>query len=112
MSDPATAVYPDALMISKRRMVGSRKATQVFSIADIADPILGVDVAKQERSFIRVQPNGKLFVTKSTHAKLRDFPYDTLLFPRDHDRAGESRYKWVAQDDDIEYGYLVEGAEL
>ena len=72
---------------------------RVASIADVAEPLLGVDRARGERAYIRLQGNGKLFVSKSI--------FDTIQFPKGHDRDGQPRYRWVAQPDGSEFGYLV-----
>jgi hypothetical protein len=93
---------PDALMLSEGRKQGSRMVDRVASIADIAEPLLAVDRTRGERAYIRLQGNGKLFVTKSM--------FDTILFPKDHERDGKPRYRWEKQPDGSEYGYLVEGA--
>jgi hypothetical protein len=75
---------------------------RVASIADIAEPILGVDRARGERAYIRLQGNGKLFISMST--------YDTINFPKNHERDGQPRYRWVIQPDGSEFGYLMQGA--
>ena len=90
---------PDALMLSEDRKRGARMVDRVASIADVAEPILKVDRARGERAYIRLQGNGKLFVTKSI--------IDTILFPKDHERDGQPRYHWELQPDGSEFGYLV-----
>jgi hypothetical protein len=103
---------PDAIVVPADRAVGNRLVNRVGSIADITDPILGVAPNTEDRSLIRIQ-GGKMFVVKGTLASLKNnAPHDTLLFPRDHERAGQSRYRWVPQESGLEYGYLVEGAAL
>jgi hypothetical protein len=92
----------DALMIPAKFKSGSRLRGRIASIADIAEPLLGVDLAKGERAYIRHQPFGDHFVSKC--------PYDTLQFPKESEQMGMPRYNWVLQDDGISYGYLVEGA--
>ncbi len=72
---------------------------RVSSIADIAEPLLNVDRTRGERAYIRLQGNGKLFVTKSI--------FDTILFAKDHGRDGQPRYRWEVQPDGAEFGYLV-----
>ena len=42
--------------------------------------------ARGERAYIRLQGNGKLFVSKSI--------FDTIFFPKDHQRDGQPRYRW------------------
>jgi hypothetical protein len=37
-------------------------------------------------------------------------PGQTLNFPFGHGRDNEPRYRWEAQGEGVEYGYLVEGA--
>jgi len=91
---------PDALMIPETLKTGSRMSDRIGSIAAIAVPPLGVDRSKGELARIRIQPGGKLFVTKDVH--------DTILFPKDHERAGRPRYNWVLQENGIEYGYSAE----
>jgi hypothetical protein len=90
---------PDALMLSEDRKCGSRMVDRVASIADIAEPLLEVDRARGERAYIRLQGNGKLFVSKSI--------VDTILFPKDHLRDGQPRYRWELQPDGAEFGYLI-----
>jgi hypothetical protein len=95
---PADALYvPDAL---KR---GDNVIERTRSIALIANPLLGVDTARGERSFIRLPLPGepRMFVTKSL--------LDSINFPRNHKRAGQPRYRWVPHSEGIELGYLVEG---
>ena len=90
---------PDALMLPENRKSGARMVDRVTSIADIAEPFLQVDRARGERVYIRLQGNGKLFVSTSI--------YDTILFPKDHQRNGQARYRWELQPDGAEFGYLV-----
>jgi len=73
---------------------GRRMVDRVASIADIAEPLLG------GRAWIREQPHGRLFISP-------DFA-DTILFPMDHPRSGQPRYRWVARPDGSEWGYLEE----
>jgi hypothetical protein len=90
---------PDALMLPEDRKRGTRMVDRVASVADIAEPILEVDRARGERAYIRLQGNGKLFVSKST--------FDTIFFPKDHQRDGQPRYRWELQPDGAEFGYLL-----
>ena len=90
---------PDALMLSEDRKRGARMIDRVASIADIAEPLLQVDRAAGQRAFIRLQGNGKLFVSKSI--------VDTILFPKGHARDGQPRYRWEVQADGSEFGYLI-----
>ncbi|MGO9463082.1 MAG: hypothetical protein ACLQIB_04385 [Isosphaeraceae bacterium] len=90
---------PDALMIPEGLKTGARMSDRVASVADIAEPLLLVDRARGERAYIRIQPGGRLFVTRDVH--------DTILFPRGHERDGRPRYNWVPQRNGMEYGYLV-----
>jgi len=89
---------PDALMIPDGQKTGARMSDRVTSIVEIAEPILIVDRSNGERAYIRIQPGGWLFVTKDVH--------DTILFPKGHERDGQPRYKWVPQENGLEYGYL------
>ena len=93
---------PDALMMPEARKYGARMVDRVASITDIAEPLLNVDRARGERAYIRLQGNGKLFVSKSI--------FDTIQFPKGHERDGQPRYHWVPQPDGLEYGYLVPDA--
>jgi hypothetical protein len=92
-------IVPDAVMLPEARKCGARMVDRVASIADIAEPLLEVDRARGERAYIRLQGNGKLFVSKSI--------VDTILFPKDHPRDGQPRYRWVLHPDGAEFGYLV-----
>ena len=91
---------PDALMLSQDRKRGARMVDRVASIADVAEPILGIDRSCGERAYIRLQPNGKLFITRCA--------VDTILFPKDHEFDGLPRYRWISQPDGSEFGYLLE----
>lgn len=93
---------PDALKIPEARKRGAKMIARVASIADIAEPLLGVDRSRGERACIRLQGKDKLFVTTS--------PTDTIYFPKDHPRDGQPRYRWDKRADGIELGYLVDGA--
>jgi len=85
-------------MIPERLKTGARMSDRIASVSDIAEALLGVDRSKGELARIRIQPGGRLFVTKDVH--------DTILFPTDHERSGRPRYNWVRQENGIEYGYL------
>ena len=86
-------------MLPANRKRGARLVDRVVSIADIAEPILAVDRARGERAYIRLQGNGKLFISKALS--------DTILFPKDHIRDGQPRYRWEVQPDGAEFGYLL-----
>jgi len=74
-------------------------ADRVTSIAEIAEPLLGVPRGK---AFIRNQGNDWLFISGSSS--------DTIYFPTTHQRSGQNRYAWINQPDGSRFGYLVEGA--
>jgi hypothetical protein len=95
---------PDALMLPQDRKQGARMVDRVASIADIAEPLLGIDRTIGERAYIRLQPNSKLFITANV--------LDTILFPKDHARDGLPRYHWILQPDGSEFGYLVDSTFL
>jgi hypothetical protein len=63
---------------------------------------LGINRTRGERAYIRLQPNGKLFITPNV--------LDTILFPKDHERDGLPPYHWILQPDGSEFGYLVDPA--
>jgi hypothetical protein len=90
---------PDALMIPEAKKTGARMSDRVASVADIAEPLLLVDRSSGERAYIRIQPGGRLFVSKDVH--------DTILFPKGHRRDGQPRYNWVSQENGMEFGYLL-----
>ncbi len=94
---------PDALMIPERLKTGARMSDRVASVVDIAEPLLLVDRSQGERAYFRIQPGGRLFVTKDVQ--------DTILFPKGHERDGRPRYNWVTGEDGIERGFLVESQE-
>lgn len=85
-------------MIPESRKAGSRMVDRVTSILAVAEPLLGVDRGGGERGYIRIQPHGKLFVTKS--------PADTMLYPKGHPRDGQERYSWTPAPDGLELGFL------
>jgi hypothetical protein len=95
---------PDALMLPQDRKQGARMVDRVASIADIAEPILGIDRTRGQRAYIRLQPNGKLFISPDVR--------DTILFAKDHERDGLPRYHWILQPDGSELGYLVDSAQV
>jgi hypothetical protein len=107
MGDPSASSgqgRPDALMLRGVLRKGSRGVDRVYSIAAIAEPLLGVDRRSRERAYIRQQPHNWLFVSLN--------PRDTIKFPRGHELDGQPRYRWVVMEEEIcEFGYLVEGAE-
>jgi hypothetical protein len=72
---------------------------RVASVALIAEPILVVDRSQGERAYIRIQPGGRLFVSKHVH--------DTILFPKGHPRDGQPRYHWVEEENGVAHGYKV-----
>jgi len=102
--DNGPTKQPDALMLPQDRKRGARMVDRVASIADIAEPILGIDRARGERAYIRLQPNGKLFISPNV--------LDTILFPKDHERDGQPRYRLNLQPDGSEFGYLADSARL
>ena len=79
-------------------------AERVGSVCEIAEPLLEVDRPAGEHAWIRQHGPQWLFVTKSFR--------DTIYFPTDHPRSGQSRYTWLNQPDGSRFGYLVEGARL
>ena len=89
---------PDALMIRQECRRGVRLRDRIDSIADLAEPLLAVDRAAAQRTWIRMPSNGWLFVTRD--------PHDTINYPTDHPRSGAARYTWEAQPDGIQFGYL------
>ena len=75
-----------------------------WSIASRRSPIspsrfLQVNRAAGERAYIRLQGNGKLFVSKSI--------IDTITLSEGPPREGQPRYRWELQPDGAEFGYLV-----
>jgi hypothetical protein len=74
---------------------------RVVAVSEIAEPLLQIDKSKGERAYIRRMPNnGPLFITRDTA--------DTLYFVIGHPMAGQERYRWEPQGDDIFVGYLIE----
>jgi hypothetical protein len=94
---------PDALMLPASVRSGARMADRVDSVCTLAEAILGLDRPAGKTALIRRQPHDRLFVT-GDHA-------DTILFPTNHPRSGQPRYRWVAQADGSEWGYLAEEAK-
>jgi hypothetical protein len=93
-------VRPDALYLTESLKNGARIFGRVTSICKIAEPMLEVNYAGGERAYIRKMPHGRLFITRD--------PTDTVLFPTDHPRSGQPRYRWERQADGMEIGWLVE----
>jgi hypothetical protein len=96
-----TGPVPDALSIPGRYKRGRTQGERINSIAQIAEPMLGVDRANGERAYIRQQGFGGavwLFVTRS--------PDDTLCGPRNSPFRGRPRYDWIDRPDGIRLGYL------
>jgi hypothetical protein len=94
---------PDALMMPQENKSGARMVDRVTSIADIAEPLLELDRSRGERAYIRLQGAGELFISASV--------LDSILFPKDHARDGQPRYRWEMQPNGIRFGFLVDGAE-
>jgi len=84
--------------MSARAKRGATIFARVSSIADIAEPLLGIDRLAGQLAHIRQMPHGWLFVTRD--------PTDTLNFPIDHPRSGQPRYDWHDGPDGIRRGYL------
>jgi hypothetical protein len=99
MSEPSPS--PDALMLPSTIKRGGRLAERVGSIADVAEPLLGIVRGKGVLAHIRSLQHGRLFVTRD--------PEDTLYFHGDHPLAGQPRYRWEPQADGVEFGWLIEG---
>lgn len=97
------AKIPDAVVIPEEWKRGSNSNDRNLSLIAIAERMLGVDLTTGERAWMRLQPHGRMFVTKSI--------YDTIQFAKDHHLAGKPRYFWVAQEDGSEFGYLVPEAK-
>jgi|SRR6516164_6383442 hypothetical protein len=91
--------FPDAICIAFVR-TGRTIAQGVREYSNYAEPILRINRRIGERAYIRNQGT-YLFITK--------YLTDTLLFPREHSRSGQSRYRWVTKENGIRWGYLVEG---
>jgi hypothetical protein len=94
---------PDAVFLPETMKSGPRIFDRIAAVSRIAEPLLEVDRSKAERTYIRKQANGRLFITRD--------PADTIFFPTGHLRSGQQRYRWVRQADGAELGYLVEQAE-
>lgn len=93
--------FPDALILSTAAKQGARMVDRVARICEIAEPILGVDRAAGQHAWIRrTMQTGVLFITRD--------PADTMLFPRDHPRSGQDRYRWEIASNQMQYGWLVE----
>jgi hypothetical protein len=91
---------PDALLLPEAWKTGQTQLDRIDSILAIAEPLLNVNRPGGQRAYIRRQPGGRLFVTAD--------PTDTLRFPLGHLREGAARYRWVAQPDGSEHGFLIE----
>jgi hypothetical protein len=89
----------DALILPETLKKGATQIERIDSILAIAEPLLGVDRKAGQRAYIRRQPGGRLFVSKS--------PEDTLCHPREHPREGQPRYDWETAADGFQYGYLT-----
>ena len=92
---------PDAVIFPDSWKTGNHPIERLNSLADHAESRLQTDRAAGERAHIRhARAGGMRFCTHS--------PFDTLLFPKDHPRAGQERYRWERQPDGAELGYLVD----
>jgi hypothetical protein len=92
---------PDALFLPESLKVGPTIFARVDSVCDVAEPLLEVDRAAGERAWIRTQPHGRLFITRD--------PADTILYPTNHPKSGQPRYRWENREGGVEVGYLLEG---
>lgn len=86
--------YADALMIESRRIVGVANAERLSNLRELCLEYLGPG-----RHSVR-DMGVKKFVTRD--------PADTILFGRDHPRAGTPRYDWKDAADGIKVGTLKE----
>jgi hypothetical protein len=75
---------------------------RIDSILAFTEPMLGVDRSQDERTYIRKQPGGWLFITRD--------PVDTIYFPLEHPLQGRDRYHWVDGSEGMRRGYLTEEA--
>jgi hypothetical protein len=109
---PLSTRPADAVLIPESMKQGNRKYHRVNSIMAIAEPLLGCNSERGEKGYMRRTtmsveegPNQRtilLFVTKN--------PHDTLLFPTNHPRHPQPRYRWE-QDGRIRLGYLIASPE-
>lgn len=97
-----TGPIPDALLIPEAMKRGRTLLERVESILAIAEPMLGVDRAREDRAYIRRQGDGWLFVTRD--------PQDTIYFPLNSPLRGRPRYRWLDGADGIRRGHLVSEA--
>jgi hypothetical protein len=78
---------------------GERIFDRVAAVCAVAEPLLECDYPR-ERAYVRKMPHGRLFVTRD--------PADTILYPTNHPRSGQPRYRWERRDGDVQVGYLIE----
>jgi hypothetical protein len=93
---------PDAVWIPEATKGGGKLGARIARVTAVADALLEVDRSAGEKSYVRKQPHGRLFVTRD--------PYDSILFPTGHARSGSPRYRWERRGDGVEVGYLLEDA--
>lgn len=97
---------PDALFFPAALKRGATFRDRLNSVADVAEPLLGVDRSKGECAHIHDQHDGWLFITKDPEDRIY-FP----AYPDRHPKAGQPRYAWVNHPGGIRLGYLVPEAK-
>jgi hypothetical protein len=90
---------PDALFLPETVKRGERIFERVSAVCRIAEPLLECDYPR-EKAYIRKMPHGRLFITRD--------PADTILYPINHPKSGQPRYRWEKRDGGMQVGYLIE----
>lgn len=94
-------IRPDAVIFPDSWKTGENTLHRADSLIAHAEKRLQTDHTAGEKAHVRhVRAGGNRFCTHDIR--------DTLLFPLDHPRAGQNRYRWERQDDGAEFGYLVD----
>lgn len=90
----------DAVMIPAAMAGGGDLRAKVGRLSLIARPLMGLGDKDAPPQISHAGP--EFFARRTIH--------DTILFPKDHERAGEHRYEWTDRGGGVKVGRLVDGA--
>ncbi len=129
-----TTSPPDVILLPESIKQGDTMPSRVGSIADVAEPILGIDPAAPKIACPECKGRGKVRSESGTemclnchgsgkvkHPRNRAYiriqpggmlfvsrdPNDMLCHPQDSPRAGQSRYRWETRENGFKYGWII-----
>lgn len=109
MSDESRV--PDAVLVPNTWKGEGHEFHQLMTIGRIAKKMLKIDPAKGEKEYTRTA-DASIEVDGDTplvplHFSTRN-PHDTPVFPRNHRRGGQPRFRWERQPDGSALGFYVD----